>query len=326
MRRHSLRAAAWLTGALIALGPTVARAQDALAKAKDYYASAAYEEALSTLQSAHDLPSSSELTEVAAYQMFCLLALGRGDEAKQATEMLVRIDPLYHPSEAQASPRVRTFFENARRPLLPEIVRQSYTQGRDAFDKKDLTGAQKYFDLTIALIDEIGVAQDQALGDLRTVVSGFRDLTKLAVRRETASESTGSPASNNAKDPSPAARDTTPATPASTTTAPVPAAPPAPSIYGPDNADVVRPVPISRAMPTWQPSNPMEQKLEFKGYLDLVIDESGRVTAATLIKSIHPRYDSVLLQSVKNWKFRPATKDGQPVKYMYRMSIELGKK
>ena len=72
--------------------------------------------------------SGIEATEVAAYQVFCLYALGRSDEAKAAIESIVRVDPLYRPSESQVSPRVRAFFEDVRRPLLPEVVRQSYTQ------------------------------------------------------------------------------------------------------------------------------------------------------------------------------------------------------
>ena len=97
-------------------------------------------------------------------------------------------------------------------------------------------------------------------------------------------------------------------------------------MYGPDDTDVVRPVPVSRALPVWRPMTPVEQRLEFRGYLDLVIDESGRVAAATLVKSIYPRYDALLLDAAKNWKFRPATKDGKPVKYMYRMAIELNQR
>ena len=73
---------------------TVVAQQDSLARAKDFYASAAYEEALQVLDKLHGAPSSSDSTEVAAYQVFCLVALGRTDEATHAIETIVKTDPL----------------------------------------------------------------------------------------------------------------------------------------------------------------------------------------------------------------------------------------
>ena len=69
-------------------------AQDTLARAKDFYANAAYEEALNLLQRLGASGSPVEGNEVAAYQVFCLVALGRSDEAKQTIETLVKTDTL----------------------------------------------------------------------------------------------------------------------------------------------------------------------------------------------------------------------------------------
>jgi hypothetical protein len=41
-----------------------------------------------------------------------------------------------------------------RRPLLPEIVKSSYTKAKAAFDQKQWAVAQSEFDRVIALIDE----------------------------------------------------------------------------------------------------------------------------------------------------------------------------
>jgi hypothetical protein len=90
------------------VGASAASAQDTLARAKNFYASAAYEEALQVLGHVSTPASPTDADEVAAYQVFCLVALGRTDQAKQAIEALVRIDPTYHPAETEASPRVRT--------------------------------------------------------------------------------------------------------------------------------------------------------------------------------------------------------------------------
>jgi tetratricopeptide (TPR) repeat protein len=101
---------------LLGASPLAARgAQDPLARAKDFYAAAAYEDALQVLT---ELGARKPAADVSAYRVYCLLALGRNDEAKATIEGLVRIDPTFHPSEADASPRVRAFFEQVRRPLL----------------------------------------------------------------------------------------------------------------------------------------------------------------------------------------------------------------
>ena len=69
--------ALWLIAGALSVSP--AYAQDALARAKTFYASADYEQALQLLET---LKSKTSSTEVAAYQVFCLVALGRSDEAK----------------------------------------------------------------------------------------------------------------------------------------------------------------------------------------------------------------------------------------------------
>src|SRR5262245_9162698 len=98
--------------------PATASAQDQLARAKEFYASASYDEALQVLNQIRTTPTGAT-TEVAAYQIFCLVALGRTREATDAIGTVVRNDPMYHPPESDVSPRVRTFYESVRRPLLP---------------------------------------------------------------------------------------------------------------------------------------------------------------------------------------------------------------
>ena len=79
----------------------VAAGQDSLARAKDLYSSAAYDEALAMLDglqagsSAGASASAAEdsgriAAEVWLYQAFCLLALGRTDEAKKVIERTQR--------------------------------------------------------------------------------------------------------------------------------------------------------------------------------------------------------------------------------------------
>jgi TonB family protein len=286
-----------------------AAAQDAMTRAKTFYASAAYEEALQVLVSMGVAESADEARDIAAYQMLCLVALGRNDDAKRAIETIVKLDPLYRPSEAQASPRVRAFFEDARRPLLPEIVKTAYTRGKEAFEKKEMPVAANEFDKVIALIDEAGTAVGNA--DMRTLAVGFRDLAKAAPP----------PPPPPAAEPLPApppAPEPPPVKPAASTPDPA-------RVYTPDDPDVVRPIVVSRSLPTWMPANDFEAKQTFRGTLELVIDERGRVISATMTRSVRPGYDAELLRAAKSWSFKPATRKGVAVKYIYRMEVQVGK-
>ena len=291
-----------LTAISLVLVPAVARAQDALVRAKGYYESADYENALQLLDSLKGRPSN---TEAAAYRVFCLVALGRKDEAKEAVEAIVRVDPLFRPSEEQVAPRLRSFFEDIRKPLLPEMARQAYGNGKNAFESRNWASALTSFDQVISLLNEIGTA-DQGVADLRTLAVGFKDLAKTALAPPKP-EPTPTPT------PTPAPTANKPATPAE------------PSIYGIEDLDVKRPMAVSKTMPEWRPMTGVEERQTFMGAVELVINETGKVLSVKLLDSVHPRYDPDLLKSAMNWTFRPATKNGVPVKYRYAVSVQLGK-
>ncbi len=306
MTNHkTLHRMAWVLASWMLVGaPAVASAQDAFARAKGFYASAEYEEALQLLET---LKGRTPNTEVAAYQVFCLVALGRADEAKVTIESIVRADPLFRPSEAQASPRVRGFFEEVRRPMLPDLVRQLYAKGKTAYERKEWETALGEFDRVIALVDEIHETEP-SVADLRTLASGFRDLTKAAL----------------APPPPPPAPEPPPA-PAPAPVSSTLAVPAEPDVYGVDDLDVKKPVVLSQPMPAWRPGNPTEERATYTGAVELLVGEDGRVLSAKLIESVHPRFDTALLEVARSWTFRPAMKDGKPVKYRYAVGIKLGR-
>ena len=283
-----------------------AAGQDTLARAKDLYGLAAYDEALAVLNRLHETASPAMSSEVAGYQVLCLLALGRTDDAQKRIEALVKADPLYRPSESIMSPRTRARFDAVRRELLPAIVQQTYDKAKAAFDRKELPVALAEFDRVIALLEEPGLAEVQNMADLRRLAIGFRDLSKAAVADVPASPAAASP---NVAAPTAAAAPT----------APEPA-----RIYTGDDAGVVPPMVVSRRTPAWTPRNEIEKRREFRGLLEIVIDEAGDVTSAALGRSIHPAYDRPLVETARTWKFRPATKDGAPVKYKMTIEIRLG--
>ncbi len=48
-------------------------------------------------------------------------------------------------------------------------------------------------------------------------------------------------------------------------------------------------------------------------FLKVSIDAAGTVTAADVLKSVHPTLDGAAKEAALAWKFKPATKDGKPV-------------
>ena len=51
------------------------------------------------------------------------------------------------------------------------------------------------------------------------------------------------------------------------------------------------------------------------GEMELVIALDGNVESAKLVKAPRNVHDSMLLSAAKAWQFRPAMKDGTPVRY-----------
>jgi TonB family protein len=282
--------------------------QDTFARAKDLYVLASYDEALLVLNRIHKSASPPESSEIAGYQVFCLLALGRTEDAQQAIAALVRADPLYRPSEATASPRTRATFDEVRRGLLPAIVTETYDAAKAAYDRKEHTAALKGFERVLALLDDPGMAGVQNMADLRRLAGGFRDLSESATAAAT---------------PPVAAPPVT----ASAPDLPAPTSVPAPReamVYSADDAGVVAPVRLSKTMPPWLPRNSIEKRRIFSGVLEVLVDEKGDVLSAQLGRSIHPEYDAGLLDMARTWKFRPGTKDGVPVRYRMAIAIRLG--
>ena len=78
---------------------------------------------------------------------------------------------------------MRTAFSDVRRRLLPTIVSQQYARAKTAFDSKDYTSASKGFTLVLSALDDPDLAQAASqppLSDLRTLATGFQELTAKA--------------------------------------------------------------------------------------------------------------------------------------------------
>jgi hypothetical protein len=278
--------------------------QDALTRAKDLYASAAYDDALAVLDQLKLDSSSPDVVEVGQYRAFCLLALGRSDEGRKAIAGIIEADPLFQPAETQMSPRLVTVFRDVRRQLLPRIVQQSYAEAKVAFDRKELEAAAIGFDRVLLLLNDSDLPASSGTTDLRMLATGFRDLSRVAP----------------SPPPPKAASPPAPSTPPSGRPA---EAPGPPRTYGPNDADVIPPVVVSQQLPPWRPSKLSATRRDYQGAVALVIDERGNVESVVLLTSLQPEYNPVLLKSAREWKFRPATKDGLPVRYRKVVGIRL---
>src|SRR5262245_56316869 len=100
--------------------------ENPLAAARDLYASARYDEALAVLNGMRLDDAAAERKSIEQYRSLCLLALGRGTEAEAAIAAVVKADPLFQPTESDASPRVRAAFSEVRQRLLPDIAGTRY--------------------------------------------------------------------------------------------------------------------------------------------------------------------------------------------------------
>ena len=286
---------------ILALGaPAYAQQDSPLSAARDLYASARYDEALAVLNGLRPGDGLAiDRKSIEQYRSLCLLALGRGTEAESAIAAVVTADPLFQPGETDASPRVRAAFSDVRQRLLPEIASSRYVAAKAAYDRKEFIEAEQEFKELIALLDDPQMGG--RLKDLRVLAGGFLDLASAAAAPPP-------PPPTPKEDPKPA---------------PAPAGP-ASHIWGPGEPGVTPPTPVRQEVPRVQA--PIANQARERGMLEIVIDEQGRVIAISVRNSIHVMYDPLLIAAAKDWKYRPATVDGVPVKFKKLVQIIVDKR
>lgn len=286
-----------LAAACVLVTAASASAQDSLASARDLYASAAYEDALAVLNRLHTSDTRADESRVIEqYRAFCLLALGRSQEAEHAIEAVVAAEPSYHPSTADVSPRVRSAFSDVRRRMLPAIIQQQYADAKTAFDHRQFASAADGFSKVLdALADpDVGpAAAEPPLSDLHTLAVGFHDLSVQAAAP--------------------------PPTPTPAPQAPPPARPAAPRIYELSDPDVRPPVTLTQTLPVY-PTRPVPIG---HGTLEIIIDEAGAVESAMMRSTVNSLYDTLALTATRGWRYKPATLNGVPVKFRKDIIITL---
>jgi TonB family protein len=283
---------------LIFLAATPVAAQDALADARNLYESAAYEEALAAFGRLKTEAAAEKAAEIDRYRALCLMALSRASEADKVIESIVTNDPLYQPAATEASPRVRAAFSTVRQRVLPGVARQLYIDAKGLFDRKQYPEAVRALEKTVTVIDNVDAANRADLNDLRLLASGFLELSRASV---------AAPA------PAPAPEATAAAAPPAG--APAPAAA---SLPPSTNLVVLRqdvpPLPFSLAA---------AGKQEYRGLIEVDIDEAGKVTDVRIVQSIHALYDVMLLKAARDWSYEPPRIAGKPTASRKRVEIVL---
>jgi len=305
-----------IVGALLIAAGAALTGQDLLSAAKDQYASAAYEDALSTLNRLDGSVAPDVARQADEYRAFCLYALGRTGEAESVAESLIRKEPLVRLEAADASPRLESMFSDVRKRLLPSLIRDRYRIARAAVDQKSFAAAEPNLAdarRMIAEAEKLGV-KDDGLSDLSVLVDGFLQLIKSSADQK------------KAEQPAVAAA----AAPAATAPAPMrsPAAVSAradasgaaaviPRVYSAVDEGVSPPVVLEQKMPPM--SNEMQlitRAAKSRGMIDIVIDETGRVIDTSVRQSMNAAFDGMIVRESRRWKYRPAMVNGAPVRYV----------
>ena len=60
-----------------------------------------------------------------------------------------------------------------------------------------------------------------------------------------------------------------------------------------------------------------------QGIVEIIVDESGAVEAATMRVAVNPVYDRLVLSAAKTWRYRAATLNGTPVKFRKIVQIDF---
>ena len=302
----------------LAQGPAAPGPTDDLATVRGDYANAAYEDALAHLAT---LAPEAITPELEQYRALCLLALGRADEGEQAFERLVRRAPLYQIPEDEIAPRMYTQFRDVRRRVLPLVVRALYADGKAAFDAQRYAEAVgRLSDLMKVLSDPDAAADPSTFSDLRQLADGFLRLSEAELAMEARATAAAEAAAAAAAAPPPA--------PEPAPAMPGPADPTAADevtvtkiiVYSRDDTTVTPPVEVERFMPPWNPPAAMRLR-EYRGELEVIVSETGRVQEARMVRPTIASYDLALTGATERWRFEPARLNGQAVPY--RLSFQM---
>jgi TonB family protein len=187
-----------------------------------------------------------------------------------------------------------------RQRLLPEIATARYAAAKATYDRKEWKAAEQQFRDVLTLLADPNMGGRMA--DLRTLASGFMDLAIAAA---------APPPEPEKIDPAPSAAP------------PSPLSPDPNKVFTVEDAGIVPPVVVRQHIPA-VPAN-ITAQVRDRGRVEVVIDVDGRVSSVTVRQPMHPFYDQLVLSAAREWRYRPATFNGMPVKYRKTIGITVAR-
>jgi protein TonB len=99
------------------------------------------------------------------------------------------------------------------------------------------------------------------------------------------------------------------------------APPPPPPPPGPGDGSVTQPVPVNQPNPVY-PEAAKRDKIQGVVRLAVLIGKDGTVKDARVVQSVSA-LDQAAVDAVRQWTFRPGTRDGEPVDTKVELSINF---
>jgi len=272
------------------------------------YHDARYAEALQVLDeieaasggSNGSAPPPDDQDVIDQYRALCLLALDRQADARSVLRRLVERRPEFPFPADELPPRFLSVVRETQADVLPALARAEYRAGKASYDRRAYSEAERRLRRVVNLAETEGLAPEAraSIDDLADVARGF-----LGLIEGSRVEAVGSLP--------PAAFRAAPRAPASP--------------YSAADRDVTPPVAVRQDLPAWRSpgSGNAFHGGDLKGTLEVIITESGRVEAARLVKGLHPLYDAKLVAAARRWEYRPATRDGRPVRFRKVLDVQL---
>jgi len=90
------------------------------------------------------------------------------------------------------------------------------------------------------------------------------------------------------------------------------------TVYSPVDTEIVPPAFVRSRLPA---EPPLGVRSEDLSEVEVVVSATGEVESVKLVTQPVRVLSVMMLSAVKNWRFQPATKDGQPVRYRMRMRL-----
>ncbi len=92
-----------------------------------------------------------------------------------------------------------------------------------------------------------------------------------------------------------------------------------------EDPTIVKPVLIEKVAPKY-PEDAREEKVSGEVIIDAYVGADGRVLDAKATNNPDPRLAKAALEAFKQWKFKPATVKGKPVKAKMTVTINFALK